>query len=213
MENTMPSFRRAVELGADAIELDVHVTRDGVPVVHHDPDLGAKVSPPGFAGRALADLNAEEVASIRLSSGDQIPLLREVLEELTPRVRIYVEIKRGSVPATVEVVAPYRDSIAVHSFDHDAIEQLSRIAPDLARGVLIEHRSDDVAQIVRRTGARDLWPARKLVDATLIELSRSLGLRVIPWTVNETSACRRLIELGVAGICTNDLPALARAAW
>jgi glycerophosphoryl diester phosphodiesterase len=209
-ENTLASFQRAVELGADAVELDVHVTRDGIPVVHHDATLG-RVTPGTLSKAALSDLTAAEVGSIQLESGDPIPRLQDVLRILTPRTKVYVEIKRGSVPATARVVEQFRDSIAVHSFDHDAIEELSRLAPGIVRGVLIEHRSEDVAAIVRRTGATDVWPAWKLVDAAFMDTARSLKTRVIPWTVNATEDCRRLAALGVSGICTNDLPALERA--
>jgi len=211
MENTMASFRRAVELGAQAVELDVHVTRDGIPVVHHDPTLGSAVAPKEMAGAALAELSALQVAAIRLKSGDAIPRLEAVLAALTPTTRVYVEVKRGSVPATLKVVQPFSRSIAVHSFDHDAIEEWSRLAPTITRGVLIEHRSEDVAAIVRRTGATDVWPAWKLVDEPFMERARSLKVRVIPWTVNGVEDCRRVASFGVDGICTNDLPSLSRA--
>ena len=211
MENTIASFQRAVELGAQAVELDVHVTKDGVPVVHHDPSLGRDVTPKPLAGAALSGLTVAQVESVRLRSGDLIPRLEEVLLRLTPRTRVYVEIKRGSVPASARVVQRFGDSIAVHSFDHDAIEELSKLAPQIRRGVLIERRSEDMRAIAKRTGATDIWPAWKLVDEALMETARSLNARVIPWTVNGVKACRAVAAFGVSGICTNDLPSLARA--
>jgi glycerophosphoryl diester phosphodiesterase len=137
--------------------------------------------------------------------------LEEVLAVLTPATKVYVEIKRGSVASTVRIVERFRDWIAVHSFDHDAIEELSRLAPGITRGILIEDRSEDVREIVKRTGATDVWPAWKLVSDAFMETARALELRVIPWTVNGTAACRQVAAFGVAGICTNDLPSLDRA--
>src|SRR3954463_2639746 len=73
-ENTLPAFQRAIELGADAIELDVHVTFDGVPIVHHDPQLR------GSAPRALATMTWSEVARVELVSGIAVPSLQQVLD-------------------------------------------------------------------------------------------------------------------------------------
>lgn len=205
MENTLPSFVRAVALGATAVELDVHVTADGVPVVHHDPELSSKLRPKNFARAKIAELGSRDLRGVALSSGDRIPTLVEVLEALTPATKVYVEIK-GGAPATIaRVVAPFTESIAVHSFDHESIVEMARIAPAVHRGILIEKSTDDLAAMVRRTGASDVWPAHKLVDEAFMDQARGCGARVIPWTVNSGREVRRLVGLGVAGICTNDL--------
>jgi glycerophosphoryl diester phosphodiesterase len=208
MENTLPSFRRAVELGATAVELDVHVSADGVPIVHHDPQLGSKVIPSNLARAELARLDSRDIERVRLSSGDRVPTLMEVLEELTPATKVYVEIKGGAPLVIARVLAPFSDSIAVHSFDHESIVEMRRIAPDIHRGILIEKATTDLAGLVRRTGASDVWPAHKLVDESFMNQARDCGARVIPWTVDSARDVRRLVSLGVAGICTNDLTLL-----
>lgn len=205
MENTLPSFLRAVALGANAVELDVHVSADGVPVVHHDPELSPKVRPKNFARAKLAELDSRDIQAVRLSSDDQIPTLVEVLEALTPTTKVYVEIKGGPPAAIAGVLAPFADSVAVHSFDHESIVQMARIAPKIRRGILIEKSTNDLAALVDRTGATDVWPAFKLVDESFMNQARSCKARVIPWTVNSARDVRRLLSLGVAGICTNDL--------
>jgi glycerophosphoryl diester phosphodiesterase len=205
MENTLASFLRAVALGATGVELDVHVTADGVPVVHHDPELSAKVRPKNLARATLADLDSHEVASVRLSSGDRLPTLVDVLEAMTPATKVYVEIKGGSPAVIARVLAPFTASVAVHSFDHEAIAEMARIAPGIPRGILIEKSADEMETEARRTGATDVWPAHKLVDAEFMDRVRGWGARVIPWTVNSSREVRRLVGLGVAGICTNDL--------
>jgi glycerophosphoryl diester phosphodiesterase len=205
LENTLASFRRAVELGATDVELDVHVTADGIPVVHHDPTLHFDVQPTRFASLSIARLNSRDLAEIRLKGIEPIPTLLDVLMEMAPLTRVYVEIKGGSPAIIAAEVAPFRQWIAVHSFDHGVISEMRRIAPEIQRGILIEKSARDFKAMVERTGARDVWPAWKLVDERFMEDAAALGVRVIPWTVNSGRDLRRLVDLGVAGICTNDL--------
>jgi glycerophosphoryl diester phosphodiesterase len=119
-----------------------------------------------------------------------------------------VEIKGGAPAVIARVVEPFSASIAVHSFDHDVIVEMSRIAPAICRGILIERSPDDLAALVTRTGATDVWPARKLVNESFMNRTRGCGVRVIPWTVDSARQARHLAELGVAGICTNDVTLL-----
>src|ERR1043165_6207 len=77
LENTTPSFQEALRLGADAIELDVHVTADGVPVVHHDPVLSARVAPSSLVRKQIGSLDAAAVAGVDLGAGSRIPTLAE----------------------------------------------------------------------------------------------------------------------------------------
>jgi glycerophosphoryl diester phosphodiesterase len=205
LENTLASFRRAVELGATAVELDVHVSADGVPVVHHDPQLHFDVTPARFADISIARLPSRDLESVRLKSGDPIPTLEAVLEAMVPLTKVYVEIKGGSPRIIAELVGPFGEWIAVHSFEHEIITEMRKLAPEIPRGILIDKAPRKLAVVAAATGASDVWPAWKLVDEGFMEESRRLGLRVIPWTVNTRKRVLRLAELGVAGICTNDL--------
>ena len=169
------------------------------------PYTFAAFRPKTFARDRIAELDSREIQTVRLSSGDPIPTLIEVLEALTPATKVYVEIKGGSPTVIAAAIGPFRDSIAVHSFDHDSIVEMRRIAPDIRRGILVEKSADHLAAMVARTGATDVWPAYKLVEEAFMVRASSCGARVIPWTVNSGREVRRLIGLGVAGICTNDL--------
>jgi glycerophosphoryl diester phosphodiesterase len=202
-ENTLAAFGRAFERGADAIELDVHATRDGVVVVHHDPDLALPVSTPR---RSIVEMTWQEVDATRLLTGVSIPTLAEVLAIAPPSATVYVEIKGTSIEALVaEVIGRSSARCAVHSFDHAAIERFQKIAPDVPRGVLFEGGTDTLEAEVRRVGARDVWPHYSLIDASLVQLVHALGGRVIAWTVNDAAEAKRLAALGVAGICTDDV--------
>lgn len=204
LENTTPSFREALKLGADAIELDVHVTSDGLPVVHHDPVLSARVTPTSLVRKGIDKLDRSEVASVDLGAGSRIPSLAEVLEVMRGR-KAYVEVKAGDIQSVADVIDASHTTCALHSFDHEAIVTARRLAPHIPRGVLFDEWPDVPAAIVERTEARDVWPKDSLVTPARINALHAMGCRVIVWTVNDARRIRELSEWGVDGICSDDL--------
>jgi len=203
-ENTVAAFKRAFERGADAIELDVHATRDGVVVVHHDPTLGSGFG--GLRGQAIADLEWRALAAAAESLSTRIPMLSEVFAVVPPGGTVYVEIKGAGIESRVaEALSETRVRCAVHSFDHAAIERMRELAPSIPRGILIERRDEDIDAAIQRTRARDVWPAWKLVDRELIERVHGAGARMIAWTVNDAAVARRFAADGIDGVCTDDV--------
>jgi glycerophosphoryl diester phosphodiesterase len=195
-ENTLSSFRRAFELGADAVELDVHSTRDGVVVVHHDPTLSKH-------GPAIKDLTWAELDH---RSDGRVPQLRSVLEAIPASATAYVEIKGVGIENVVaETLANVPVRCAVHSFDHGTIERMREIAPKVARGVLFDGSLASLNDVLARSAARDVWPHWKLVDQALVNRVHARGCRVIAWTVNSREEARRLAAFGVDGICSDDV--------
>jgi glycerophosphoryl diester phosphodiesterase len=202
-ENTLAAFARAFERGANAIELDVHATSDGVVVVHHDPDLGLPVS---AVHCAIADLTWQDVDATATVTRISVPTLTEVLAIVPPDATVYVEIKGSGIELLVaDVIGRSSAHCAVHSFDHAAIERFKQIAPDVPRGLLFEGNAAQLDVEVQRIGAREVWPHYSLVDADLVARARALGARTIVWTVNDAAEARRLAGLGVDGICTDDV--------
>ncbi|MEK6612900.1 MAG: glycerophosphodiester phosphodiesterase, partial [Gemmatimonadota bacterium] len=105
LQNTLPAFQRAIDLGADAVELDVHVTADGTVVVHHDPLIHGTSTKPALAGRPIAEMTTAEVASFQLSDGSAIPTLAEVAALLANRLTLYCELKgAGTARAAIDVL-------------------------------------------------------------------------------------------------------------
>lgn len=201
-ENTIPAFQRAFERGAQAIELDVHATADGVVVVHHDPSLHSATG----ALLEISKTSWADLATVELVPGVGIPRLADVLAVTPAGATVYVEIKGAGIEATVATVVRESGVIcAVHSFDHAAVERMRTIAPTIPRGILFENADQDVLAAMRRTEARDVWPHWKLVDQTLVETVHDAGGRVIVWTVNDLDVAERLTALGVDGLCGDDV--------
>jgi glycerophosphoryl diester phosphodiesterase len=214
LENTLSSFAEAFSQGADAIELDVHVTRDGVAVVHHDPAFG-RLTGGLHDGVPLPSLTLSEVLAVPLvgrKAGEtaRVPTLLAVLESLPPHGFAYVEIKGGSEEAVAAALQGFADRTAVHSFDHDAIARMRDVAPSIPRGLLFD-RPIPATEVVRKMGAaaaRDAWPALRVTDHHLIDAVHEAGGRVIVWTVNTRSDAEELARMGVDGICTDVLASL-----
>jgi len=198
-ENSRAAFRRAVMLDADGVELDIHATRDGVIVVHHDPDV------PGFGPISL--LSAAEASQLRIPNGEKLPLLQEVLG-LVGEHDVWIEIKslpREFDEALLEALdrGPAPSRYAVHSFDHRIIRRLGEARPELSRGILLTARLDDPVAALRAVGATTLWQEWQLVDQELVRRVHQAGARIVAWTVNEIGDLERLVRLGVDGLCSN----------
>jgi glycerophosphoryl diester phosphodiesterase len=204
-ENTLAGFLLALERGADAVELDAHVTKDRVVVVHHD-DVVQR--------RAIAQTKWRELSKIDLGAGARIPRLQDVLEAIAERATVYVELKGQAIEKeAVEVVRKFGGRFALHSFDHDAIERVGRMAPDIPRGVLLDRDTprpmDALRQVIERIRPRDVWPHWSLANEQFVRLAHELGTRVIVWTVNSPGTAGIFVSLGVDGVCTDDVSLLA----
>ncbi len=208
-ENSVPGFLRALEQGADAIELDVHATRDRVPVVHHDfaPRL-----PAGARAPRISALTCAELADYPLAPGVAIPTLADVLAAVGERATVYVEIKAtGIEEIVVATIRSHATRCSVHSFDHRIVRRVRSLAPELTVGLLLASYVLDLGGMIRNSGARDVWEQWEHIDADLVRDAHDAGARVIAWTVNDAEEAARLAGLGVDGLCT-DVPAMIRHA-
>jgi glycerophosphoryl diester phosphodiesterase len=198
-ENSRAAFRRAVMLDADGVELDVHATRDGVIVVHHDAEI------PGFGPIGL--LSWPEARQVRIRNGEPLPLLSEVLDLVGDR-EVYVEVK--SLPevhdeAFLAVLdhGPVPARYSIHSFDHRIVRRLGTGRPALRRGILLSAYLDDPVAAMRGVGATTLWQEWQQVDQELVNRVHDAGCSIIAWTVNEIGDLERMARLGVDGLCGN----------
>lgn len=205
-ENSIPAFLRAIELGADAIELDVHGTSDGVVIVHHDPAVTA----PGASTSRLVDLTASELSRFPLAHGIEIPTLGAVLNAIGDRAKVYVEIKALDIePLVIRCIRESRANCAVHAFDHRIVKTVKALFPAIRTGVLeVARHIEPVASLVA-AGAEDLWQEASFIDEELIARAHAVNARVIAWTSDDVDQWETLSGLGVDGICTNRIAELA----
>ena len=218
-ENTLPAFQLAEEQGADGIELDVHLTKDGELVVIHDEKLDRTTNGIGLVRdytlaelkRFCADNGMPGYADVR------IPTLREVLEQVKPgRMLVNIELKTGILwyegieKKTLDLVAELgmQDRIIYSSFNHYSIAEVRRLAPEAQTAYLFGDIPCDIEQYAAQRGVGGLHPGLYSVKmGNLLKTYLDSGLAVRVWTVNGAEDLRWLMEEG-ADVITND-PKLA----
>ncbi|MFN0070700.1 MAG: glycerophosphodiester phosphodiesterase [Chloroflexota bacterium] len=221
-ENTLASFSLALKLGADAIELDVHLSQDGEVVVIHDDRLERTTN-----GRGLVrDFSFAELKRLDAGShfneafgNERIPSLGEVFEVLARRVPVFVEIKNNPMPyAGIEqrVIQAAReagmlDQIQIISFDHPTVKRTREACSDVATAPLYIGRPLDAVSIARAAGASALGPHWSSVQALDVRLAHRAGLSVHPWTTSDPAVVRQLLAMDVDSITTNHPDRVAEA--
>ncbi|MEJ1973744.1 MAG: glycerophosphodiester phosphodiesterase [Lacunisphaera sp.] len=210
-ENTLAAFRRALALRVDGIELDVHVTRDGVPVVFHDDKLRRLTGAKG----CVTERTWPELASLRVHGTEPIPRLVDVLRLTRGRVVVQIELKADvPVAPVVQAVKTARalSWVIFASFDAGLVRQAGELAPKVPRMLISESRRRPAA-ILRQLaacGARGLsFNYRRIPSAAWIRYFQLRGYSVWAWTVNDATAARRLAGWGVDALLGDD-PALMR---
>lgn len=206
----MAAFIAAAAAGADGIELDVHLSRDGVPVVIHDDTVDRTTDGRGQVARmAAGQLRQLDAGSWfdPVFAGEALPTLEEVFAWAEDRLRLNVEIKAVAAGlAVLELLRAYpRVRVLLSSFDHALLERLRQQAPEVPLGFLVE--SHFWRRAVRRAAdsrAESVHPRYDLLSRPLLAACRRYGLDVHCWTVDNPDACLALHRIGAAGVFTND---------
>ena len=215
-ENTMAAFRRAAELGAPSIELDIHESQDGELVVMHDNTVDRTTDGKG----AIADLTAAALRRLDCGrwrgdafAGERIPTLEEVLEFVASRnVRLNVEVKAFAVGSgaprrltgLLRRYPPAHGEHVVSSFDQEAL--LSVRAADAGVPLAILGNAPEVLPVARLQRFGWMHAAFRSVSPELAAAAQADGIRVMVWTMNQPELLAHYAQLGVSKVCT-DCPA------
>lgn len=212
-ENTLAGIRAALDLGCDGIEIDVHCTRDGVPILLHDDTVDRTTDGSGdVRAMTLAEVRRLD-AGARQSDGrfrgEPVPTLAETLALTRGRALLVIEIKQsGIAEAVAGIVREARavDDVMVWSFLPDAVAAMRAIAPEIPACQLWPGRRNDPAALIATAlanNAQGIVPEHVLVDEALVGRALRRGLRLYTWTPDEPDRIAALVRLGVDGICSN----------
>lgn len=230
-ENTIAAFRMALEAGADGIEFDVRLTRDGVPVVIHDNNLKRT----GGAHHRVADLSVAELKNIDVGSWfktsfarERVPTLEEVFQlfESTNHL-LYLEMKcePDERDRLVKACCDFlRDSslkhrVIVECFDLQGIESVKDLDCDIKTAALFEPSlrvppslpvSGRIINQARAVKANEIALHHRLVNRRVIDAARNANLPVVVWTVDDIGWIKRASSDGITALITNDPERLVR---
>ncbi len=224
-ENTLAAMDAAIEAGADAVECDVHISADGVPVVVHDVTLERTTNGRGrVAETALESLDSLDAGAwfAPAFAGEPIPTLAHMLDRVGRRVgRVYVEVKgyrnEGDLARVVEQVIDRRiEARTVFiSMDWHALGQMRSRHATLKIGYIVDKDSRADAALTLAAGdpyaLLDFKAAVLLRRPSLAARATTLGIPLAAWTVDDPATATRLLDLGVPRITTNEVAALV--AW
>jgi glycerophosphoryl diester phosphodiesterase len=216
-ENTWPAFEHAVALGYTHVELDVHLTRDGVVVVHHDDTAERVFSDP----RAIAEMTWDEVQTLRARGGGTVPRLDELLASF-PRLHVNIELKTDTGSEALAEVIRRADAlprICVGSFEPARTQRMRQL---LGEGLCWSPAHKGVAALFAAGWGLPFavpdfpvvqvplfWKGVPVVTRRFVKAAHQRGILVQVWTVDDGAEMKRLIDLGVDGIMT-DRPTLLR---
>ncbi len=239
-ENTLPAFEHAIAVGADVLELDLAVTKDGALVVSHDPYM----NPPICAGPEerplIHSLTLNQVRQYdcgakpnprfpkqKAMPGTRMPTLDEVFDlaakgdfDFNVETKIFPDAPEHTVgPAEFarllyDVIAKHKlqGRVIVQSFDFRTLHEMKKLDPNIRLSALYEDAAKSFVAISRDAGGTPIVsPDCRLVTKERVDEAHAAGLKVVPWTANEPAEWQELIDAGVNGIITDDPAALI--AW
>ncbi len=216
-ENTLVSFEKGLELGADMLELDIHMSRDGELVVMHDPTLERTTNGTGYIKNYSVKELKQFDASKRFESyrGERIPILQEVFDLAKKRATFAIEIKNCPIlypeieKKLVRLIERNElvDDVIVIAFYHPSLKEIRRLNPDVRTGILYKGALLEPWAVAETVGASALHPMYAYTMVDMVAEAHKRDYLVHPWTINSVPELEQWIKYGVDGIAS-DYPDL-----
>jgi len=211
-ENTIASIKKAIEMGADGIELDVHNCASGELVVFHDFTIDRLSNESG----EISKFSLTELKKIELKGNHQIPTLEDVLEVLPKNCLLNIELKGTATATETSRIVKYYvenkgweyDNFIVSSFQWNLIQAVYEINKEIPLGVLTEIPIHEALKFAKTVNAKAIHPDYTLLTNENVQQMKREGYKVYTWTVNQEDAIKRIQSYNVDGIITDYLDRL-----
>jgi len=204
-ENTLKSFKKAIELGADYVEFDVHLSRDGEIIIMHDENTLRTTGKDGL----IKNMTLKELKKLDAGEGETIPTLDELIEVAKGKVGLQLEIKAtGMATIIVETLDNYGliESTLISSFDHSELLNIKKIEPKLKLApLIIGIKKNKTFNKAVANNFYAIHPFYKLISKNFIKNIHENNIKVNAWTVDSKNAMLKLIEMDIDGIITNKI--------
>jgi glycerophosphoryl diester phosphodiesterase len=200
-ENTLRSFKKALEIGVNAVELDVRKTKDNQLVVIHDADVKKTTNGKGL----VSELTLEEIKGFSAEKGEKIPTLTEVLDFLDKKVKVLIELKEAGVEEKVLGAVRergMRKNVIVVSFIEEALRKVKALDKEVETGLIYAKHKNPVKAALDLE-ASYLLPLYRFTHTANVQKAHENGLKVIVWTINKPEEVAEYAKKGVDGIASD----------
>lgn len=201
-ENSMEAFRKAITSGCHGIECDVHLTKDGIPVVIHDASIARTTGKEGLVREMLF----EDLRNISLIEGGSIPNLEEILDLCEGTIILQIELKSVGTTEKVNELIKSRDNysnVCVTSFKTEFLSDLRRLNPDVQLGVLAKKADETPWDAIKQLDAHMIGIRFDGIDNDVISKTHSRGMEMYAYHVNDWNEAVRLENMGVDKVGTD----------
>lgn len=206
----MASFRRAVSLGADMLEIDVQATKDGVPIAFHDNTIDRVTDGSGL----IQHLTLENTRKLHVGK-EVIPTVEEVIKEFSQKnIGFVFDVKTAdAVNELKKIIFQYKieNSTIISTFKKSVIVGFEDVKDTIKTGILCWYASDRTLNFAVKYGVDYIHPYYLFLSQVKVQHIKNLGFRINTWTVDTNWAIKRMAKRNVDGIITNR-PAFARKA-
>ena len=203
-ENTLASFQKAIELGVDMVELDVHRTRDKQIVVIHDEKVDRTTNGRGYVNKKTL----KELKDLTVEGSEKIPTLAEVLEFLDHRVKVNIELKgKRTIKPVLKIIKRFvqndgweYDDFIISTMTRSRLKKVVKAKPKVKVGALLGYRPLGFLSFAARQKVFSIHVHERFLHSKLVQKAHKRGMKVYVWTVNEKDAIKRAVAMGVDGI-------------
>ncbi|MHA1819177.1 MAG: glycerophosphodiester phosphodiesterase [Promethearchaeota archaeon] len=212
-ENTLLAYEKAIEVGADYVEIDVRITKDDKMIIYHNNDLYSLIG----KKKKIKKVKFDKLRCLDLGMGQRMPTLEEVFELCKDKIGVQLDVKDdGLIERILEVVDQYdmASQVFLSDFNHKEIGILKNLRPEITGGIIVPN--NDISKLsmeeynelfiseAKKYSADAIHPQFKYVNKELIKMGHSEGIMVNAWTADLPNIWVDLINLGVDGIFTNN---------
>jgi len=207
-ENSLAAFQHSVSLGIKWVECDIRLSKDLIPVLHHDDHIAL----PTGGEKGIRELDLRELVGIDIGGGEVVPSLQTALQKFGSNLSFNIEMKElDTVEKVIELVRTVgmEAKVMLSSFIPEALQHARDLAPEIQRGLLVDRLTGRLVGPKSAVKAGRMFqcdyflPHFTALTGEWVSAARGEGMRVIPWTVNQLEDGRRLVDLGVDGLISD----------
>lgn len=206
-ENTISSFKKAVEMGTNMIEFDVRMSLDRELVVIHDKKVNRTTNGKGY----VKDKTLEELKELDAGNGEKIPTAEEVISEFANKTKFVIELKEfNTEEKVIDIINKYNviNDVYIVSFYKRILKKIKYIEPNLVTG-LIKFYPSNIYKDCSYCNADVVAVFRSFISRKLVKKVQEMNLILFSWTINKKDLGLKMKKLGVKGVVTNKPDLLA----